>query len=175
MLFSSQLHHYVKDTDQDVRLGPLSWPWGAGWEGACEGVTSVIRGFGVWTVVVEGHADRGLFTAERPSDLGRGWSILQKQAHAHARYEQIKKQIFKKTQVNILYIRIVCLTILNNIPVDLHANRLWSGRRVRGLHDFLNKLMCHFPLRQENICLVSRHTLLHANQVKYGQVTALWK
>lgn len=132
-------------------------------------------------MVVEGQADRGLFTAERPSDLGRGWSILQKQAHAETllkdtnkiKNKSLKKEITIYFQVNILYIRIVCLTILNNIPVDLHANRLRSGRRVRGLHDFLNKLMCHFPLRQENICLVSRHTLLQANQVKYGQVTAL--
>lgn len=69
--------------DQDVRLGPLSWPWGTGWEGAWEGVTSVIRGFGDWTVVamVVGHADRGLFAAERPSDLGRGWSILKRSKH----------------------------------------------------------------------------------------------
>lgn len=27
-------------------------------------------------VVVGGHAGRGLFAAERPSVLGRGWSIL---------------------------------------------------------------------------------------------------
>lgn len=154
-------------------FAPLNWPWGAGCEGGGGGVISVIKGFGVWTAVVVGHTGRGLFTDECPSDLGRGWSILQRNKH-------IPKLYFKTNfghilnQFNISYITIVCLNILNNIPVDFHANRLRSGRRIRGLHDLLNKLMCHFPLRQENICLVSSHTLLQASQVKHGHVTALW-
>lgn len=59
------------------------------------------------------------------------------------------------------------------VPVDLHADWLWSWWGFRRFHNLLDKLAADLVTWQEDICLVPGHTALQTNQVKNGKVTAL--
>lgn len=59
------------------------------------------------------------------------------------------------------------------VPVDLHADWLWSWWGFGRFHNLLDKLTADLVTWQEDICLVPGHTALQTNQVKNGKVTAL--